>query len=119
MHVINGGKITESARQNDPVSAFLFCLALQILFLLIKTKPEIARLIISDHCDIYSAYADDTTFFLMDTMSIKSMVDTFNFFSDFSGLKPNLSKCEITGIGVLKEVQVAVCGIRCVSRHYI
>ena len=39
------------------------------------------------------------------------MVDTFHFFPDFSGLKPNLSKCEITGIGVLKGVQVTFCGM--------
>ena len=43
------------------------------------------------------------------------MVDTFHLFSEFSGLKPNLSKCEITGIGVLKRVQVAVCRMRCVD----
>ena len=30
----------------------------------------------------------------------------------FSGLKPNLTKSEIAGIGVLKGVQVAVCGMR-------
>ena len=42
------------------------------------------------------------------------MVDTFHFFSDFSGLKPNLSKCEITGIGVLKGAQVTVCDMCCV-----
>ena len=64
---------------------------------------------------LYSAYADDTTFFLKDTISIKKNGRCFLFFSDFSGLKPNLSKCEITGIGVLKGVQVAVCGMRCVD----
>ena len=113
--VINGAKTTKyfmlgrGARQGDPISA------LEILFLLIKTKPEIAGLTILDHCYLYSAYTDDTTFFLKDTISIKNMVDTFHLFSEFSGLKPNLSKCEITGIGVLKGVQVAVCGMRCVD----
>ena len=43
------------------------------------------------------------------------MVDAFHFFSYFSGLKPKLSKCEILGIGVLKGVQVAVYGMRCVN----
>ena len=33
----------------------------------------------------------------------------FIFFSYLSGLKPNLKKSEI---GALKEVQVAVCGLR-------
>ena len=34
------------------------------------------------------------------------------FFLYFSGLKPNLRKFEIAGIGVLKGVKVAVCGTR-------
>ena len=38
----------------------------------------------------------------------------FPFFSDFSGSRPNLSNCDITGIGVLKGVQVEFCGMRCV-----
>ena len=123
--VINGGKTTKyfmlgrGARQGDPISAFLFILALEILFLLIKTKPEIAGLTIFDHCYLYSAYADDTTFFLKDAISIKNMVDTFPFFLDFSGLKPNLSKCEITGIGVLKGAQVEVCGMCCIDLKMI
>ena len=41
------------------------------------------------------------------------MVDIFFLF--FSGLKPNLTKSEIQGIGVLKWVQVAVCGMRCID----
>ena len=40
------------------------------------------------------------------------MVDTVHLFLDFSGLKPNLSKCEIAAIGVIKGVQVAGCGMR-------
>ena len=32
-----------------------------------------------------------------------------------SGLRPNISKCEIAGAGVLKGVKVAVCGIQCLD----
>ena len=60
---------------------------------------------IFDYNYLCSAYADDTTFFLKDIISIKHIVDNFDF---FSWLKPNLRKSEIAGIGVLKGVQVAV-----------
>ena len=119
--VINGGtttkyfKLNRGARQGDPISAYLFIFAFEILFLLIKENPHIKGLNILDHCYLYSAYTDDTTFFLKDVNSIKEMVNSFHIFSSFSGLRPNLSKCEIAGIGVLKGVKVAVCGIQCVD----
>ena len=83
---------------------FNFILALETLFHLIRLTIEIKGLAIFDHCYLYSAYADDTTFFLQDTISIKYMVDDFYFFSYFSGLKPNLKVSEIAGIG-------AICGL--------
>ena len=55
------------------------------------------------------------SFFLKDVSSIKEMVNSFHIFSRFSGLRPNLSKCEIAGIGVLKGVKVTVCGIQYVD----
>ena len=89
---------------SEELPAFLFILALEILFPFIKTKPEIAGLTILDHCYLYSINADDTTFFLKDAINIKN-VWCFLFFTDFSGLKPNLSNFD-AGIGVLKGVQV-------------
>ena len=50
----------KGACQGDPISAFLL-----------------------DYNYLYSAYADDTTFFLKDIISIKHMVDTFGFFHAF------------------------------------
>ena len=110
--VINGGtttkyfKLNRGARKGDPISA-LFILALEILFLLIKENPSIKGLNIFYHCYLYSAYVD--------VNSIKEMVNSFHIFSRFSGLRPDLSKCKITVIGVLKTVKVAVCGIQCVD----
>ena len=71
---------------------------------------------IFDYNYLYSAYADDTTFFLTDIIALKHMFVTFLlfFFSYLSGLKPNLTKSETAGIAVLKWVQVAVCGM-----HYV
>ena len=38
-----------------------------------------------------------------------------NTFPNFSKLKPNKTKCEITGIGVLNGVQIALCAMKCVK----
>ena len=70
---------------------------------------------IFEHTCLYSAYAEGTTFFLRDKRSIKKLINTFATFSKLSGLKPNHEKCEIAGIGMLKSVKVAVCGMKCID----
>ena len=35
--------------------------------------------------------------------------------SQFPGLKIKKSKCEVAGIGVMKGVKVALCGVECVN----
>ena len=67
------------------------------------------------HEFLYTAYADDTTFFLKDRNSIMELMSELNIFSNTSGLKTDKTKCEIAGIGVLNGVQVALCGIKYVN----
>ena len=67
------------------------------------------------HEFLYTAYADDTIFCLKDRNSIIELMNELNIFSNFSGLKPSKTKCEIAGISVLKGVQVALCGMKCVN----
>ena len=66
---------------------------------------------------MFTANADDTTFFLKNTKSVINLLQIFKHFSQFSGLRPNKSKCEIAGIGVLKGIKVVLCGMRCVNLH--
>ena len=67
--VINGGKTTpyfkleRGTRQGDPILAYLFILALEVVFSLIKANPDIEGLQFFSHTFLYSAYADDTNFF--------------------------------------------------------
>ena len=67
--VINGGKTTpyfkleRGTRQGDPISAYLFIIALEVVFSLIKANPDIKGLQFFSHTFLYSGYADDTTFF--------------------------------------------------------
>ena len=52
------------------------------------------------------------SFFLTDILSVKELINSFNQFYHFSGLKANIENCEIAGIGSLKGVTEAVCGLK-------
>ena len=67
---------------------------------------------------MYTAYVDDSTFFLRDILSDQELINSFDQFCYFSDLKVNLEKCEIAGIGSLKGVTEAVCGLKCVDLSY-
>ena len=68
-----------------------------------------------EYCYLYTAYAYDTTFLLKDENSIVHLSEKCKLFSHFLRLKPNTTKCEIAGIGVLKGVPATVCGMKCVD----
>ena len=67
--VINGGKLERGTRQGDPILTYLFIIALEVVFSLIKTNPDIEGLQFFSYTFLYSAYADDTTFFLRNEKS--------------------------------------------------
>ena len=119
--VINGGNTTpyfnleNGARQGNPVSAYLIILALKVLFIFIKRKETIKGTKIFKYGFLYTAYADDSTFFLRDILSVKELINSFNQFYHFPGLKANIGKCEIADIGCLKGVIEAVCGFKSVD----
>ena len=99
--IINGGnttkyfKLENDTRQGDPISAYLLILVLEIIFQCIKENKNIKGLNIFNHIFLYTAYADDTTFFLKDKESLIEVMKTFDIFSSFSGLKPNKSKLKL------------------------
>ena len=107
--------LEKGARQSDPISAYLFILPLEILFLFIKNDSSIKGIEFFDYAFLCKAYADDSTFFLKDLASVKNVLDRFSYYSNYSSFKPEFYKCEIAGIGSLKRVEKAVCGIKCVN----
>ena len=50
-------------------------------------------------------------FFLSNENSVTEVIQSFEYFSIFSGLKPNKSKCPIAGMGVLKRMQMVLYGM--------
>ena len=75
--IINGGfttkyfKLDKGTRQGDPISAYLFILVLEIVFNLIKQNKDVHGLTVFDHTILYTAYSDNTTFFLKGKESLK------------------------------------------------
>ena len=67
------------------------------------------------HDFLYTAYADDRTFFNRNKNSVIELLNVFDIFSVVSGLKPNKSKCEIVRIGNLKGVYVVLSGLKCIN----
>ena len=67
--VINGGSTTsyfrleKGARHGDPISTYLFIIALEIIFAMVKNNANIKGLNIFNHNYLCTAYADDTAFF--------------------------------------------------------
>ena len=108
-------KLEKQARQGYPISAYLFILALEILFYMIKTNQDLERLDICGYSFLYSAYADDTTFFLKNMKSVMELLDTTDHSSNYSGLNLNIFNCEIAGVGALKEVHAAASGLKYVD----
>ena len=104
--VVNGGITTKffslyrGVRQGDPISAFLFILALEVFFVLLKSNNNIKGLDIYGHKLLYTAYADDSSFFFKNKKSVIEAFKILDELSFFTGLKPNKEKCEVAGIGV-------------------
>ena len=117
----NGGitirysKLDKGTRQGDPILAYLFVLVLEIVFNLIKQNKDIGGLTFLDHTFLYTAYADDATFFLKDEETVIKLMNVFDTFSIYSSLKPNNSKWKIAGIGLLKWVSMELCGMECID----
>ena len=80
-------------------------LVLEIAFLFIMQNQNIISLNTLKKTFLYTAYADNTTFFLKDGKSVIELMKTFEIFSTFPGIKLNKSKYEIAGLGALKRVK--------------
>ena len=84
--VINGGNTTpyfnleKGVYQRHSVSAYLFILALEVLFVFIKSNENIKGIEIFKY-----VFADDSTFFLRDILSVKELINNFNQFFHLSG----------------------------------
>ena len=83
--------------------------------MLIKSNKNIKGLNIFNHEFLYIVYANYTTFFLKEKISVFEALNNSHKFSLVSGLSLNITKYEISSIDTLKGVNVAICGMKCLN----
>ena len=82
-------------RQGDPLSPYLFILALETLAIKIRQDCNVQGLKIGEEMIKLSLFADDMTSVLKDKTSYTNLFRILNSFGECSGLKVNDEKTEI------------------------
>ena len=119
--VMNNGTTTgyfnlnRGTTQGDPLSAYLFAPATEVLFIMIRENVDTKGLNLFATEVKLTACADDTALFLRNLSSLKVLLQTFEKFERVLSQKLNLDKSEICGIGVKTGVQMAFCGCKTVN----
>ena len=96
----NNGYISESiaiersTRQGDPISPLVFILGLEILFIVLRSDENIQGLKVENNELKFTAYADDSTYFMKNKISAELLLNQIELFSKISGLEVNRSKSE-------------------------
>ena len=87
-------------RQGDPILAYIFILAAQVLTLFIKNNNDIKGIVIGTSEYKMTQFADDTTLILDGTIgSLEAALNILEIFGSISGLKVNTEKTQIVWIG--------------------
>jgi len=116
--VMNNGYATHrfpllrGVRQGDPLSPYLFILGMEILAIAIRNCDLIKGLELNGRVYKLLQYADDTTVFLKDDESLKSLLILLDMFEECSGLKTNKGKTSATGLGIWKKRKETLSGVK-------
>ena len=84
--------IKRGVRQGDPLSPYLFAVAVEILAIAIRQNSAIKGITIGEKETKLLQYADDTTAVLSDINSAQTLFKLLDDFKRLSGLEVNLTK---------------------------
>ena len=94
--------LCRGTKQGDPLSPYLFILAVEVLFIQVRDDKSIRGFKIGDLVIKLAAFADDTTFFVKDKQSLNRILRLMANFEVFSSLKANIEKCKVCWLGKSK-----------------
>ena len=107
--VLNNGffsspfQLERGVRQGDPLSPYLFLIAIEIMAISIRTNENIEGIKIGEDETRSLLYADDMTATLANISSAEKVKQILNDFEKCSGLKMNLSKTKAMWVGKNKN----------------
>ena len=116
--VINNGfasdffALERGVRQGDPLSPYLFVLAVEVLAIAVRQNTSIRGISIDGQETKLLQYADDTTATLADFSSARAFFDLLDTFKLLSGLAINYSKTEGMWIGSCRNNNSKPFGIK-------
>ena len=94
--------IGRGVRQGDPLSSYLFVLAVEMLSVAVKENKDIQGIVTKNNHLKVIQYADDTTAILKDYNSVQNFIKVTKIFQQLSGLKINKTKTEAIWLGPLE-----------------
>jgi hypothetical protein len=104
----NWVQLSKSARQGDPVSAYLFILVLEVLLAKLRSKVEKIESVKKDFKVGASCFADDFTGFPKNKEQLMLTLQIVDDFGPISGLRVNKDKSEVVELGETAEG----CGLK-------
>ena len=105
--VMNNGFASEiifvecGVRQGNPLSPYLFIIALEILSIAIRQNKDIEGIQIGEGIIKLCAFADDLTTFVKNAKSLRSLQNLLKTFGDISCMRLNKEKTEAYWLGSL------------------
>ena len=111
-------KLSKGVRQGCPISALLFLFMVEVIAIILRHSEELTGIIV-DQTEIHLCmFADDMTMFLYNLESVKVVMELFEEFYRYAGLKLNKKKTEALALQSTDCISNNLFGIKWIDRPF-